>query len=568
MDRVAVIDIETSGLDRFNNAINFIGVLARIDGETKGHVFKADAVGVRRLKELMAAYKKQGLRLIYQNGKFDTLFMEHQINVRLPIHDDVMVMGTAYDLADKHGLKYMAQKYLGVEDWDISKKAKLSDDAATVTPYLKKDLKYTLALYDYFMARMNKTQRRVYRHLLLPAFKMYRDVEREGIYLDTAASESLRQAYQKEAKRILASLKRQHDINWNSSQQVAGVFYEALKLPTLKLSEKTGKPSADAKTLKKLLAKTDNALVKEFLKYKEYYGALTKFLNAWPKYVDENSRVHPSFSLVNVVTGRTSCSDPNLQQVPRKKELRSLYTARAGRTLIEADYSQLELRIAADYANEPTMLKIYKSKGDIHTETAVAITGNPTPTHEERSRAKPVNFGFLYGMSARGFLNYAFDNYGLKFSMSEATRYRDLFFAKYAGLLPWHDRMAEICKAMGGVENRFGRFRALPDIYSSDSYTRGSAARRAINTPVQGTGSDLLIGSAAELNPIIRADFDAHIVGTIHDSILVDCPLEYAADCAKTIQKIMAHPSILDKFGVSFKIPLVADVAIGPWGSK
>ena len=270
--------------------------------------------------------------------------------------------------------------------------------------------------------------------------------------------------------------------------------------------------------------------------------------------------------MTNVRTGRTSCSDPNLQQVPRNKELRTLFTAPNGRVLIEADYSQLELRIAADYACEKHMIKIYRNGGDIHTETAMTLNGGKEPSYEDRTKAKPVNFGFLYGMFAKGFVDYAFDNYGQIFTQQEAERYRDLFFAKYSGLPEWHREMEYLCELQGGVANRFGRFRALPDIYKQNKWERGSAVRKAINTPVQSTGSDLLISSCVEIDAKLGKQMDLKIVGTVHDSILVDVPEDCAYQAAKEMQKIMEHPEIMDIFDVSFKVPLVADVAIGAWG--
>jgi DNA polymerase-1 len=171
-------------------------------------------------------------------------------------------------------------------------------------------------------------------------------------------------------------------------------------------------------------------------------------------------------------------------------------------------------------------------------------------------------------MSAKGFVSYAFDNYDTVFSKPEADRYRQLFFIKYPGLLKWHREMEIICEANGGVENRFGRFRKLPDIYSSDNYIRSKAARRAVNSPVQGTASDLLLLAAVEIDKTLRKPLDLNIVGTVHDSILMDVPEKNVDEAVKEVKSIMAHPQALDVFGVSFKVPIEADVGIGAWGSK
>jgi DNA polymerase-1 len=350
---------------------------------------------------------------------------------------------------------------------------------------------------------------------------------------------------------------------------VSNSLFGIAGLPTLKRSEKTGEPSSDAKVLKRLSAK-GFVLAQQLLDYKFYYGANTKFLNQWGTYASYDGRIHPSFNQTNVKTGRTSCSNPNLQQVPRNKELRSLFTAAPGRVLIEADYSQIELRIAADYANEPTMIKIYRNGGDIHTETGCLLAGcSPKNlTKEQRSRAKPVNFGFLYGMWYNKFVEYAFDSYGVVFTKEEAKRFRELYFQKYSRLLDWHREMEELCEAMGGVENRFGQFMALPDVYSSDRGLRASAIRKGINSPVQGTASQLLVGSAAEFDKKYRKEMNAWVVGTVHDAMLVDAPEDCADDACKEIKKIMAHPEVMDIFGISFKVPIEADVGVGAWGAK
>lgn len=564
----AVIDIETTGLNRFEDDITWIGVEVHksLEDEGKAYLFENTDKGMDSFKRMCKKLKEHQVKIIWQNGKFDTLFIKEKQGYMLPIHHDVMLMGTAYEMVAEHGLKKMAQKYLGVEDWDIDKKTKLGKgDIETLKKYLKFDLKYTWELFKFFYTRMNKTQRKVYQKLLLPAYKMYRQTEQNGIYIDLDGLEKVRKEYKKAEVDALCVLKDKYDINWNSPQQVADALFNKEKLPCLKTSEKTGKPSAEAKVLKKLASK-GHELPVQLLDYKFYYGAGSKFLSRWGGYAQYDGRIHPNFNITNVVTGRTSCSDPNLQQVPRNKDLRSLFTAPEGRVFLEADYSQIELRVAAHYAQEPTMLKIYREGGDIHTETARTLCGGE-PTKEDRSKAKAVNFGFLYGMQAKGFIDYAFDSYGVVFTLPEAERYRELFFQKYSRLLPWHDKMEQLCEANGGVSNLFGRFRALPKIYSQYRWERNEAVRRAINSPVQGTASDLLLCAAVQIQNELGPKYDLKIVGTVHDSILADVPQEYAEECVKDIKRIMAHPAALDDFGIEFSLPIDSDVGVGPWGT-
>lgn len=564
----ATIDIETTGLNRFKDEITWIGVgfAESLDADTKIKTFEySNPRDIKAFLQAVDRMRKDRMKTVFQGGKFDALFIEHKMGIKIPIAEDIMLMGTAYDLAAEHGLKPMAMKYLGVPNWDISTKEKKSGNVKTVRPYLRKDVLYTWQLFQFFMENMDQAQMKIYRQLLRPAYLMYRDVERNGAYVDVEALRQVRKKYAKLEEEALANLNRQYHINWNSSGQVAEVLFEKEGLPVLKKSKKTGKPSADASVLKRLAAK-GHELPQQILQYKAANTLNKMFLNRWESDLGPDKRIHPSFNLTNVVSGRTSCQNPNLQQVPRTKDVRGIYKAPPGRLFFEADYSQLELRIAADYANEPTMLDIYLNNGDIHTTTAKLMTGGREPTKEERNKAKAVNFGFLYGMMAKKFVDYAYDSYGVVFTLPEAQQFRELFFAKYARLLPWHHEQEMMCEAMGGVYNKFGRFRKLPDIYSSNKWERAGAARRAINTPVQGTGSDLLLSAATQIHRELKGE-GLKIVGTVHDSILGEFPEECKDWIVQEIRRIMLHPENMDRFGVELKVPLDCDIGVGPWGT-
>lgn len=561
----ATIDIETTGLNRYKDKVTFIGVgLSRDVGEPifKGYIFNVQKSGqIDRFRALVKKLKQHKVRTVFQNGKFDTLFLEQAYGIKLPIHEDVMLIATAYDLSAEHGLKHMAQTYLGVPDWDIAKKEKTSG-AQSIVPYLKKDVKYTWELFNFFMERANPQQLKIYTQLLRPAYCAYRDIERNGLYIDLNQLKVVRAKYKQEEESLLGKLKSHYDINWASSAQVAHVFYDLEKMPVFEQTPK-GAPSTSASALKKL-ARKGYEIPTILMQYKDAATRNKMFLNRWEDDSYE-SRIHASFNLTNVVSGRTSSSNPNLQQVPRTKDIRGLFSGAPGMILFEADYSQLELRIAAHYANEKTMLRIYHEKGDIHTETAKLFTGGREPTKEERGKAKAVNFGFLYGMMAKKFVAYALNSYGQTFTPQEAEHIRELFFAKYSRLLPWHQEQEQLCEAQGGVYNLFGRFRKLPLIYSQNKWERASAARRSINTPVQGSGSDLLISAATQINKELKGI--AWIGATVHDSIIGECRIEDKDYVDSVIRRVMLHPKVLDDFGVELRVPLDIDIGWGPWGT-
>lgn len=561
----ATIDIETTGLNRYKDKVTFIGVgLSKNIGEPffKGYIFNVQKPGqVDRFRALVKKLKQHKARTVFQNGKFDTLFLEQAYGIKLPIHEDVMLIATAYDLSAEHGLKHMAQTYLGVPDWDIAKKEKTSG-AQSIVPYLKKDVKYTWELFSFFMERVNPQQLKIYTQLLRPAYCAYKDIERNGLYIDLNQLKVVREKYRNEESSLLDKLKSHYDINWASSAQVAHVFYDLEKMPVFEQTPK-GAPSTSASALKKL-ARKGYEIPTILMQYKDAATRNKMFLNRWEDDSYE-SRIHASFNLTNVVSGRTSSSNPNLQQVPRTKDIRGLFSGAPGMILFEADYSQLELRIAAHYANEKTMLRIYHEKGDIHTETAKLFTGGREPTKEERGKAKAVNFGFLYGMMAKKFVAYALNSYGQTFTPQEAEHIRELFFAKYSRLLPWHQEQEQLCEAQGGVYNLFGRFRKLPLIYSQNKWERASAARRSINTPVQGSGSDLLISAATQINKELKGV--AWIGATVHDSIIGECRIEDKDYVDSVIRRVMLHPKVLDDFGVELRVPLDIDIGWGPWGT-
>lgn len=562
----ATIDIETTGLNRYKDKITWIGVgLSKsIDSDlSKTLIYKGDdPQSIERFVKLVRKLKEYKVKTIFQNGKFDTLFIEHHFDIKIPITEDVMLLGTAFDLSAEHGLKKMAQSYLGVPDWDLTKKEKLSGNEETVVPYLKLDVQYTWELFQYFIENMDSTQMKVYKKLLRPAYRAYRDIEQNGLYLDLDGLKIVRKKYAEEEASLLAQLKRYYDINWNSSAQVADVFFNKAGMPVIKRTDK-GAPSTSAEVLRDLSMK-GYELPRLLLQYKDASTRNKMFLTRWE---DDcyDSRIHPNFNLTNVVSGRTSCNNPNLQQVPRTKDIRGLFSGAPGMILFEADYSQLELRIAAHYANDRTMLRIYQEKGDIHTETARLFTNGKDPTKEERNKAKAVNFGFLYGMQAKKFVLYALNSYKQIFTQTEAEHIRNLFFAKYSRLLPWHAEQEQLCEMQGGISNLFGRFRRLPLIYSDNKWERASAARRAINTPVQGSGSDLLISSATQINQELKGI--AWIGATVHDSIIGECHVEDKDFVDETIRRIMLHPKVLDDFGVTLRVPLDVDIGWGPWGT-
>lgn len=551
-----VIDIETTGLNRYTDKINVCGVYI------PEHNYYAQPTTPEAFTELLNSLPEKP-HMIWANGKFDTLFLEEQWKIpkeMLTIDDDIMIMAYVLEMGQRKGLKELAKRHCGAEDWDVDKKTKLgmSED---MLQYNRLDLYWTWQVYQTLLEKFDERTWRLYKLLALESFKTYRNIERRGMYIDTEGIKSLIPQYKAKSAEIERELKQVADINWNSNAQVAKVFIDQLGMPVLKRTPK-GAVSIGAEQLEDYAA-MGYPIATKLLEYKRRVKDVGTFLEPWLEQAVD-SRLHPSFNVDTVRTGRTSCQEPNLQQVPRDKALRTLFKAPPGKALFECDYSQLELRIACHYAEERTMQRIYAEQGDIHTRTAQVVTGKSEVTKEERGKAKAVNFGFLYGMSAKGFVNYAKTGYGVHVTDNEATEMRARYFNTYKDLEPWYAKQKRLCAQDGGVYTLFGRFRALPEIYSQEWSEKGSAERCCINTPVQSSGSDILLSAMIEIDQTLP---ECEIVCTVHDSILVEVPESKVDEYKERIGNIMKHPALLDYFNVQLKVPLDIDIGVGPWGT-
>lgn len=305
------------------------------------------------------------------------------------------------------------------------------------------------------------------------------------------------------------------------------------------------------------------------LKWRKWKKYMTTYFLPWRDFRDGQDRIHPTYKLFGTVTGRLSCADPNLQQVPRDPFIRGILGARPGWTLVVADYSQVELRIAAMMANETTMLGQFARGEDIHMLRAMRMTEKVAAdvTKEERKAAKPVSFGFLYGMGAPKFVDYARDSYDVHFTPEEAEAVRRGFFNDYPKLLAWHERQRRLARKYRQVQSPIGRIRHLPDILSQDRAVQGEAERQAINSPVQSFASDLMLLALIELHKMMPPQ-EAVIVGTVHDSILCEVRDDLVPQWTARIKSTMEDMTIVKrKFGTEVTVPIVADIEVGShWG--
>jgi DNA polymerase I-like protein with 3'-5' exonuclease and polymerase domains len=566
MDKYAYIDIETTGLHRKKDNITYVGVF--LPHRKKSIIIKDPKENdFKMIKE-----KTKNLKLIWHNGTFDTSFIESKTGVVLPIHEDSMLMTHLIDSNSPKGLKYLATVELGLPEWDIDLKDKLGQgDDSKLEAYLKKDLENGWLVFKHKQKQLLKLPPRtqkVYTDLMIPATEAIRKIQTNGVYINLGQLQRELEAYNKEYEDIMIDLMlllpeelkiydKQDNLtfNFNSTKDLC-VLFDLLEFPTPIRTPK-GARSTSAEAMYELSKMVNHPILDLILRRRDIVKNL-EFLNKWND-MQYESRLYPSFNLCGTKTGRLSSSEPNLQQVPRNIRLRNLFTAPKGSKFVEADFSQVELRIAAHITKDEEMTKAYKQGLDLHTATAMIF--NEEPTKEDRTKAKSMNFGLLYGMSANTYRDYAESNYGMILTKREANEIRNNFFKKYKELPRYHKKTEiEVCRK-GKLYTEFGRQRLFPDATSNNSMKRGSAVRSAINFPVQSMASDMLVGCLIDLAKIE----DIKLVGTVHDSILLEVTKKPQLGI---IKETMENPSICEKFNIELSVPIVADVEHGEWGSK
>lgn len=586
-------DIETTGLVRFEDEVNLFGfgndqVQYIIPLEARYSPLKGARLAQRKLIRTCVNWLNRNAKaLVAGNGKFDDLFLKYRFGVKPNITFDVVLASHILNENTPNGVKENAVLECNAPDWDVDKDLKTGnyktrEKYQEYLTYLGYDIYYEYKLYRVFHKKLKQDRAlmKLFYHLYMPGIISYETVEEHGVFIYPQQFKKVRKHLESEREAIEKQLLKmaKHEVNWNSPAQIQKLLYEELKLPVIETTE-SGSPSTSEATLMQLRDK--HPIVELILKYRGVNIQISHFIDGWINRMWDR-RLFPNFKLHGTVTGRTSCTDPNLQQVPRDPIIRNLVGAPEGWSVVEIDYSQAELRIAAIMSGDETMKRIYQTGGDIHTHTYEMITGEKVSDDkyikkEQRKKAKAVNFGFVYGMGWRKFKIYARDNYGVDLTDKEAEQWRERFFQAYHSLPKWHSKQRRIVQSMGQVRSPIGRLRRLPDIYSTDKSKKAEAERQSINSPVQGFGSDLTIlgmseimGNAQYYDPDYVLDKDKFfVIGTVHDATLFEVRNDYLMEFCPRAKHILEHPKALeDVFHFDTDVPIVADVAVGKsWGA-
>lgn len=543
---------------------------------------------------------------VAHNGKFDARWLRH-FGLDARVTFDTMLAAHLLDENRVKGLKPLSRIFLGVAPWEISTADLLTTPIRRVLKYNALDTYYTYFLYKIFREQLIEQPRllRVFRLITTPANEEYVDIERDGVWLDkqklaSAAkiSQDMRQSidsqlmsYVPEDKDLWPTNSKGKTVepNFNASNFARWFLFEARGLPVLMRGKDKQDGSAGAPSMKEEvlleLKKTGDPVIELMLERTKWEKYCNSFIEPYQELLDDNGRIHTTFKLAGTVTGRTSSGKVdvekvtgsrgklrgvNLQQVPRDNFIRGLFGAPPGRTFVEADFSQVELRVVAFLSRDRTMLGIYQRGEDIHTATASWVLGVPLSrvSKDDRKKAKAVNFGFVYGMGWRKFIQTALLKYELVFSEYEAQAIRRTFFERFPGLPAWHARQRRIVREYGRVQSPVGRIRHLPDIYSADNNVQAEAERQAINSPVQSFASDMCLLSMIEIKrKFVDQGIDAKILGTVHDAINFEILDEDVARALPIIKDTMENLPLKKKFGVNIDIPIISDLKVGThWG--
>ena len=575
--KVISFDTETTSTDEMKADI--VGIsLAVKEGEgyyiPVGHNAGTNLSLKKILSALEPSMTNPNIGKIAHNAKYDYIVLAKHGLVVSPLTFDTMLAEFIIDPSSFNlGLKNLAFSKLGEEMTHIEeligkgkKQISMADVAIeSVAPYAVADAEVPLRL----MALQENDLKRVSGEKLLenmdmPLTPVLAMMEMEGILLDLPFFEKM----SKELTKRLGEIEKQifdsvgKTFNVNSTQQLSDVLFVTLGLEPPDKGKKTasGHYSTAAVVLELLSGK--HPVVDWVLEHRELSKIKSTYVDALPPAVDENGRVHTSYSQIGAVTGRLSSNNPNLQNIPIRTEtgrrVRNGFIAKKGNVLLSVDYSQIELRIVSHMAQDEAMMTAFRADEDIHATTAGAIYGvDPEAvTKDMRRHAKAINFGLIYGMSAFGLTR------STELTLAEAETFVKTYFQKFPGVKTYLDGIRKQAAEQGYVETLLGRRRYFPALQTkTNPQLRNREEREAINAPIQGTAADIMKIAMLKIPPALaEAKLKAKMLLQVHDEIVLECPKDELEKTATVIKETMANAYPLD-------IPLSTEARYGDnWG--
>ncbi len=571
--RTFVFDLETTSLDYMNATI--VGWVFLVDKNSfyvpVGHDY-LDAPKQLNfndvLNQLKPILEDASIGKVGQNLKYDAhILANYQIDLQ-GISDDTMVKSYCLNsVATRHNMDDLSEYYLNHQTThfsDVAGKGKKQITFNQVNleaafPYACEDVIVTDLLNHVLNEEIAQYPKlvKLYQNLELPLVKVLLRIERNGVELDVNVLNTQQLDIIQQMKDIQAQAFELVDgvFNLESPKQIQQILFEpeGLGLTPLKKTPK-GAPSTNEEALKLL----DHPLVDLILSYRTLTKLNSTYLEALPKQIDLNThRLHTSYHQAVTATGRLSSSNPNLQNIPIRSEqgalIRSAFVAGKGNVIIAADYSQIELRIMAQLSQDKNLLDAFNHDKDVHSATASTMFNVPIDkvTKEHRRRAKAINFGLIYGMSAFGLAKQ------IDVSRADAKQYIEAYFDNYPGVLHYMDSTKESAKVQGYVETVMGRRLYLPQINAKNKILQQHALRAAINAPMQGSSADIIKKAMLDVHTWIgQSNTDIKMIMQVHDELVFEVIASKADEFAHKVQNLMANAYPLD-------IPLKVDVGIG-----
>lgn len=413
-----------------------------------------------------------------------------------------------------------------------------------------------VALDDILDGEMReKEQEKLYKELELPLVDVLYFMEKEGFKVDRKYLDELNGELTSETEKLAAEITdlAGEPFNINSTQQLAKILFEKLGLKHGKKT-KTGY-STNVEVLESL--RNEHPIIPAILQYRELVKLKSTYLDGMLPLIDKNGRIHTVFKQAVTATGRLSSTEPNLQNIPIRKEsgkrIRKMFVPADGNVLVCGDYSQIELRLMAHMSGDKAMIDAFNGGEDFHRSTAARLFGVPFEevTQDMRRSAKAVNFGIIYGISDFGLSE------DLGISVYEARRYMQNYFATYPGVKRFMDDCVAFAKENGYVKTLYGRKRYIPELQASVYATRAFGERVAMNMPLQGTASDIIKAAMIEVDKkLAEGGYKAKLIMQVHDELIVDCPLSEKDNVEKLLKTCMQNVAELS-------VPLIADVGSG-----
>ncbi len=502
------------------------------------------------LDALRPILESTGILKIGFNIKFNAvMFAQHGVTIRN--HDDAQLMSYALDAGrNAHGLDALAESWLGhatISHGELigSGKGKLSYDQVAIdkaTAYSAEDADVILRLWRVLKPRLvAERMTAVYETLERPLIGVLARMERRGISIDRQVLSRLSGEFAQTAARVEAEIQEiaGEPINVGSPKQLGDIIFGKMGLPGGSKT-KTGAWSTSAQILDEL-AEQGHDFPKKILEWRQVSKLKSTYTDALPTYVHpQTHRVHTTYALAATTTGRLSSNEPNLQNIPVRTEegrkIRRAFIASPGHKLVSADYSQIELRLLAEIADIPVLKQAFRDGLDIHAMTASEMFGVPVKDMpgEVRRRAKAINFGIIYGISAFGLANQ------LGIAREEASAYIKKYFERFPGIRAYMDATRDFCRTHGYVETLFGRKCHYPDIKASNASLRAFNERAAINARLQGTAADIIRRAMTRMeDALAEKKLSAQMLLQVHDELIFEVPDDEVAATLPVVQHTM-----------------------------